>query len=75
MIVSTPAAASTPQSNPEARDVRVMVAAIGLAVGGGQCAGDQQFDPGEHKAEEGCDTDAAEAIRGVKILTKNFGKE
>ena len=31
MMVSTPAAASTPQSMPEAETVRVMVAAIGFA--------------------------------------------
>ncbi|MCY1239181.1 hypothetical protein D9M72_519600 [compost metagenome] len=74
MMVSTPAAASTPQSRPEAETVRVMVAAIGFAavvVSVRASSSSTQENMKQKKAA----TPMPEAISGMKIFTKKRGNE
>ena len=71
--MSTPAAASSPQSIPEAETVRVMMAAIGLAsteVNVRASSSSTQENMKQKKAV----TPMPERIKGMKMRTKNFGK-
>ena len=73
MMVSTPAAASTPQSMPEALTVRVITAEIGLAftdVSVLASNSSTQLNMKQKKAE----TPMPERIIGKNILRKNLGK-
>lgn len=74
MIVSTPAAASTPQSRPEAETVRVIVAAIGLA---SVVVRVRAISSSTHEnmKQKKAATPMPDAIRGTKIFTKKRGKE
>ena len=72
-MVSTPAAASTPQSIPAAPTVRVMVAAIGLAstlVNVRLSSSSTQLNMNRKKAV----TPIPEATSGVKMRMKKRGK-
>ena len=74
MIVSTPAAARTPQSRPEAETVRVIVAAMGLAsvvVSVRAISSSTQENMKQKKAA----TPMPLAISGMNIFTKKRGKE
>jgi hypothetical protein len=74
MIVSTPAAASRPQSMPAADTVRVMIAAIGLAeteVSVRASSSSTQENMKQKKAA----TPMPLAISGTRILMKKRGKE
>ena len=72
-MVSTPAAASTPQSIPAAPCVRVMMAAIGLA-STVVSVRDSSSSTQENMKQKKAATPMPEAISGMKIFTKNFGK-
>ena len=73
-MVSTPAAASTPQSRPEAETVRVIVAAIGLA-STLVSVRESSSSTHENMKQKNAATPTPLAISGMKIFTKKRGKE
>ena len=74
MMVSTPAAASTPQSIPEAETVRVMIAAIGLAFTAVNVR-DKSSSTQENMKQKKAATPMPLAISGMKMRMKKRGKE
>lgn len=72
-MVSTPAAASTPQSMPEAETVRVITAAIGLALTEVSVRASSSSTQ-ENMKQKNAVTPMPEPISGMKIFTKNLGK-
>lgn len=74
MIVNMPAAARTPQSNPEAETVLVMVAEIGLALTEVSVLA-RSSSTQENIKQKKAVTPIPEAILGMKIRTKNLGQE
>ena len=73
MIVSTPAAASTPQSIPLADTVRVIVAAIGLALTEVSVR-ESKSSTHENIKQKKAATPIPLAISGIKMRTKNRPK-
>ena len=74
MMVNTPAAASTPQSRPEAETVRVMIAAMGLASVVVKVRA-MRSSTHENMKQKKAATPMPLAISGAKIFTKKRGKE
>ena len=74
MMVRTPAAASTPQSMPDAETVRVMVAAMGLAFTEVSVRDSRSYTQLNMKQKNAA-TPMPDAISGMKIFTKKRGKE
>ncbi|MNL26819.1 hypothetical protein D3C87_1483720 [compost metagenome] len=72
-MVNTPAAASTPQSMPEADTVRVITAAIGLAFTEVNVRASSSSTQ-ENMKQKNAVTPMPEPINGMKIFTKNLGK-
>src|SRR3990167_2152689 len=72
-MVNTPAAASTPQSIPEAETVRVITAAMGLASTEVSVRA-RSSSTQENIKQKNAVTPMPEPISGIKIFTKNFGK-
>jgi len=72
-IVKTPAAASTPQSRPEAETVRVMVAAIDLASTDVNVRL-KSNSTHENMKQKKAATPMPEAISGINIFLKNVKK-
>ena len=72
-MVSTPAAASTPQSMPEADTVRVMVEAMDLALTEVSVR-DNSSSTHENMKQKNAATPIPLAISGMKIRTKNRPK-
>jgi hypothetical protein len=73
-MVSTPAAASRPQSMPAAETVRVMVAAMGLASTEVSVRASKSSTQ-ENMKQKKAATPIPDAIKGMKIFTKKRGKE
>ena len=71
--VKTPAAASKPQSMPDAETVRVMVAAIGLAFTEVKVRASRSSTH-ENMKQKNAVTPIPEPISGMKIFPKNLGK-
>ena len=74
MMVSTPAAASNPQSMPAADTVRVITAEIGLALTDVSVRASSNSTH-ENMKQKNAATPIPLAISGTRILTKNFGNE
>ncbi len=74
MMVSTPAAASRPQSIPEAETVRVMIAEIGLALTDVSVRASSSSTQ-ENMKQKNAATPMPLAISGTRILTKKRGNE
>ncbi|MNC73719.1 hypothetical protein D3C75_1249700 [compost metagenome] len=72
-MVSTPAAAKTPQSIPEADTVRVITAAIGLALTEVRVRASNSSTQ-ENMKQKNAVTPMPEPISGTKIFTKKRGK-
>ncbi|MCY1177222.1 hypothetical protein D9M73_175220 [compost metagenome] len=72
-MVSTPAAASTPQSMPDADTVRVITAAIGLAFTEVRVRASSSSTQ-ENMKQKNAVTPMPEPISGMKIFTKKRGK-
>ncbi|MNZ91355.1 hypothetical protein D3C78_1103350 [compost metagenome] len=72
-MVNTPAAASTPQSIPDAETVRVITAAIGLAFTEVRVRASSSSTQ-ENMKQKNAVTPMPEPISGMKIFTKNLGK-
>src|ERR1700755_3665821 len=74
MMVSTPAAASRPQSMPEADTVRVMIAEIGFAFTDVSVRASSNSTQ-ENMKQKNAATPMPLAISGTRIFTKKRGKE
>src|SRR5215213_6358411 len=74
MMVSTPAAASRPQSIPEAETVRVMMAEIGLALTDVSVRASSNSTQ-ENMKQKNAATPMPLAISGTRILMKKRGNE
>ena len=74
MMVSTPAAASSPQSMPAAETVRVMTAAIGFALTEVSVRASSSSTH-ENMKQKKAATPMPLAISGTRIFTKKRGKE
>ena len=74
MMVSTPAAANTPQSIPEAETVRVIVAAIDFAWTEANVR-DNKSSTQLNMKQKNAATPMPLEMSGVKILIKNLGNE
>jgi ABC-type transport system substrate-binding protein len=74
MMVSTPAAASRPQSMPEAETVRVMIAEIGLALTDVNVRASSNSTQ-ENMKQKKAATPMPLAISGTRILMKKRGNE
>src|SRR5690606_28349389 len=72
-MVSTPAAASTPQSMPDAETVRVMTETMGLASTEVRVLASSSSTQ-ENMKQKKAVTPMPEPINGTKIFTKNRGK-
>ena len=73
-MVSTPAAACTPQSMPEAETVRVIVATMGLALTEVSVR-DSSSSTQLNMKQKNAATPMPLAISGMKMRTKKRGKE
>ena len=72
-MVRTPAAASTPQSMPDADTVRVITETMGLASTEVRVRASSNSTH-ENMKQKKAVTPMPERINGMKIFTKNFGK-
>jgi len=70
-MVKIPAAASTPQSSPEAETVRVMIAEMGLALTAVSVLA-KSSSTQENMKQKKAVTPIPEAMLGMNILTKNL---